>query len=256
MPRRSKINFSNKCKISVIMKLTYPSINVKKNGNVFISFVIGDKRIRLSSGSRIGVEIYPNSYPPNERHNIAKILCSEVYNYLLNGGTLNGDLPKNLPEIDYLREALNSKLKENVSNNYKTNLGYVFRQVETQYKASKSLSKSIKLFLEKYTHNTSYNSLKKHLTVLVNKAKELGLQGDVMKGIKSKKAKQKLHKPFKDIKGVLEEIERYNPSLYLCCLITYGCLLRPHREVRELTWGDFNSDMSQINLSGERNKTD
>jgi hypothetical protein len=37
--------------------------------------------------------------------------------------------------------------------------------------------------------------------------------------------------------------------------MTYGCLLRPHREIRELTWGDFSDDLSQINLSGERNKS-
>ena len=37
--------------------------------------------------------------------------------------------------------------------------------------------------------------------------------------------------------------------------MTYGCLLRPHREVRELTWGDFSSDLSYITLSGFRNKS-
>jgi hypothetical protein len=37
--------------------------------------------------------------------------------------------------------------------------------------------------------------------------------------------------------------------------MTYGCLLRPHREIRELTWGDFSDDLSQINLSGDRNKS-
>ena len=41
----------------------------------------------------------------------------------------------------------------------------------------------------------------------------------------------------------------------MCCLLTYGCLLRPHREVRELTWGDFSNDLSYITLSGFRNKS-
>ena len=31
--------------------------------------------------------------------------------------------------------------------------------------------------------------------------------------------------------------------------------MKPHREVRELTWGDFTDDLSYINLSGERNKS-
>ena len=37
--------------------------------------------------------------------------------------------------------------------------------------------------------------------------------------------------------------------------MTYGCLLRPHREIRELTWGDFSEDLSYIHLSGHRNKS-
>ena len=37
--------------------------------------------------------------------------------------------------------------------------------------------------------------------------------------------------------------------------MTYGCLLRPHREIRELTWGDFSEDLTYIHLSGNRNKS-
>ena len=36
--------------------------------------------------------------------------------------------------------------------------------------------------------------------------------------------------------------------------MAYGCLLRPHREIRNLKWDDFNEDFSQISLSGARNK--
>jgi len=44
-------------------------------------------------------------------------------------------------------------------------------------------------------------------------------------------------------------------QLYLCSLMTYGCLLRPHREIRELTWSDFSDDLKYIHLSGNRNKS-
>ena len=37
--------------------------------------------------------------------------------------------------------------------------------------------------------------------------------------------------------------------------MTYGCLLRPHREIRELTWSDFSDDLTYIHLSGNRNKS-
>jgi integrase len=54
---------------------------------------------------------------------------------------------------------------------------------------------------------------------------------------------------------LLDEIRGYNSNLYLCCLLTYGCLLRPHQEIRELSWGDFTSDLRYIKLSGSRNKS-
>ena len=37
--------------------------------------------------------------------------------------------------------------------------------------------------------------------------------------------------------------------------MTYGCLLRPHREIRELSWNDFSEDLMYIYLSGNRNKS-
>jgi len=73
--------------------------------------------------------------------------------------------------------------------------------------------------------------------------------------IKLHKPLSKLNKPVDNISEVINEIKKYNGNLYLCCLLTYGCLLRPHREIRELTWGDFTSELSYIKLSGDRNKS-
>ena len=91
--------------------------------------------------------------------------------------------------------------------------------------------------------------------MLINEAVSLGLESNPMTEIKSKKSKAVLHKPFDDIASALEDIKAFNKHLHLCCLLTYGCLLRPHREVRELTWGDFSNDLSYIKLSGFRNKS-
>ena len=54
-----------------------------------------------------------------------------------------------------------------------------------------------------------------------------------------KKPTSTLHKPFNNIKEILDEVKLFNSNLYLCCLMTYGCLLRPHREIRELTGKTF-----------------
>ena len=77
----------------------------------------------------------------------------------------------------------------------------------------------------------------------------------LVQSIKLKRPTSKLHKPFENINEILEAIKVYNKQLYVCCLMTYGCLLRPHREIRELTWGDFSDDLSRIHLSGDRNKS-
>ena len=52
----------------------------------------------------------------------------------------------------------------------------------------------------------------------------------------------------------IEAIKAYNKQLYLCCLMTYGCLLRPHREIRELTWSDFSDDLTYIYQEIETNQ--
>jgi len=97
--------------------------------------------------------------------------------------------------------------------------------------------------------------LRKNLNSLFNQALELGLKDNPIKSIKKQRAKANLNKPFEDIPTILNEIKTFNYNLYLCCIMTYGCLLRPHREVRELTWGDFTVDLTYIKLSGSRNKS-
>jgi len=77
----------------------------------------------------------------------------------------------------------------------------------------------------------------------------------IVQSIKLKKPTSTLHKPFDNLNEILESIKTYNKQLYLCCLMTYGCLLRPHREIRELTWSDFSDDLKYIHLSGNRNKS-
>ena len=97
--------------------------------------------------------------------------------------------------------------------------------------------------------------MKAHLNVLLNEAVNEGMEENPIKEIKKRKGVAKLHKPFQDILMVLDDIKNFHTHLYLCCLLTYGCLLRPHREIRELKWSDFSDDYNYINLSGSRNKS-
>ena len=78
---------------------------------------------------------------------------------------------------------------------------------------------------------------------------------NLVQSVRLKKPTSTLHKPFDNVNKVLDAVRDYNQQLYLCCLMTYGCLLRPHREIRELTWSDFSEDLRYIHLSGNRNKS-
>jgi len=241
------------------MTLRFPQVHINSNDEVFVSFYIEGKRYRLFNGTRINSSTNPNTYPINERLSIGKMLAAEIYSYLLNGGVLKEYrstklITGKLTDIEYLKQALEIKLNGSYSEKYKEMLLYCFKCIEVTIK-DKIDEVAIKKILSKYPTGVSHNTLKRHINVLINEAISLGMDSNPMKNIKSKKANAILHKPFDNIAEVLKEIKTFNNNLYLCCLLTYGCLLRPHREVRELTWGDFSNDLSQINLSGNRNKS-
>ena len=234
----------------------YPKIKSDNKQRYYVLFYSNEKRYRIYNGSKINSNLYPNSHPINQRYEIAKLLCAEVYKHLLSG--LGVDEPKKVlygSDKKYLQQALNNKLKGDYSSKYKAMLQWTYNRFVKYIENDKISSNNVNNFLNQYTKGSSYNSLRRHLNALINEAKSLGMDSNPMKDIKAKKSKAKLHKPYREVSIVLDDIRKYNDNLYLCSLITYGCLLRPHREIRELTWSDFNSDLTQINLSGDRNKS-
>jgi integrase len=242
------------------MKLQFPKVHTNSFDKVFVSFYINGKRYRLYNGKRINSTTDPNSYPLEQRLSLAKVLAAEIYSYLLNGGVLlsyrsSKVVIGKLSDLDYIKQALDSKLAGDYSNKYKAMLQFSYNCLEQEIGSSKLNVRALKNILSRYSSGVSHNTLKRHLNVLINEAVPLGMEGNPMTEIKSKKSMAVLHKPFDDIATVLEDIKAFNKHLHLCCLLTYGCLLRPHREVRELTWGDFSNDLSFIKLSGFRNKS-
>ena len=242
------------------MKLNYPKVNTNPNQKVFISFFIENKRYRLYNGSRIGSDTNPNSFPLEQRKSIANLLAAEVYNYLMNGGLLesyrnNEIISGKLSDKDYLTRALATKLKGTYSKKYKKMLKGVYNAITIIMKGDDLTKKHLKTYLEKYSSGVSFNTIRRHLNVLMNEAVQQGMVENLLTNIKSRKTNAKLHKPYQNIVKIFQEIKAHNPNLYLCCLMTYGCLLRPHREIRELTWSDFSDDLNYIHLSGDRNKS-
>ena len=240
------------------MNLKYPTVTIDHRDNVFITFYKDNKRYRISNGEKIGIDLKPNSYPTNKKYEMGLILASEVYRYLQSNMPLkNGKIvyQKKRVDLEYLELALKKKFKSNLSKKYLETLEFIYIKIKEKSKNGVVNEQTIEKLLSNYVNATSYNTIRTHLRALIGEAINLGLKHNPMQHIKRKRQEEKLHKPFYNIKEVLEEIKEFNANLYLCCLLTYGCLLRPHREIRELKWGDFSNDLSFINLSGSRNKS-
>ena len=238
------------------MSVKYPKVKSDNNQRFYVVFYNNGKRYRLFNGSKINSNLYPNSYPVAKRYEIAQLLAAEVFKFISSGLCIQ-DPVRVIYKSDkeYLKLALDNKIKGEYSDKYKSMLRFVYDGFVSYLTDENITSNNVKSYLNHYALGVSYNTIKRHLNVLINEARNTGMNSNPMESIKAKKTKAKLHKPYKDINLILNEIKLFSDNLYLCCLMTYGCLLRPHREIRELKWSDFSDDLSYIHLSGNRNKS-
>ncbi len=217
------------------MTVIYPKVKIRKDAKVYVVFYQNKKRYRIYNGSKINSKIHPNKYPISERLAMGNILASEVYTFLMSGLTIQKAnvselITPNMLDKDYLFIALNNKIQGNYTEKYISQLRFIYNKLVAILKDDKLESRHIETVLNNYDSETSYNTYRMRLSALINEATKLGMSSNPMKAIKSKRTKATLHKPYNDIALILDEIRAYNYNLYLCCLITYGCLLRPHRE--------------------------
>ena len=252
----------NNINSQIVAKMTviYPKVKVRNDAKVYVVFYQNNKRYRIYNGSKINSKTFPNKYPKSERIALGKILASEVYRFLISGLTIQQAkvselITPNMTDKDYLSIALKNKLKGSYTKKYNNQLTFIYKKLINRLRNDKLQSAHIESILNVYTSETSYNTYRRRLCTLINEAKKAGMISNPMHSIKSKRTKAKLHKPYKNIGLILDDIRTFNKNLYHCSIITYGCLLRPHKEVRELTWNDFSDDLTYIHLSGNRNKS-
>ena len=241
-----------------------PQVTKKNQNEYLISFWYDNKRYRFSNGQPIDLDLSPNLNPVKERLKQAEVLRSE-YSVAIRGGWRPSSLQERLLTIKAIAiKTLNRKLTLDYSSSYKRDLIYVHR-LWSEFLQSNNLSdKSIKElkmdmirdFIYQYAPSpASMVNLKSNISALLKD--ELESNGIVLNfsRIKLPKVPQQLHKPIDDISALLSDIKEFNVSLYLCCLMTYTMLLRPHREVRCLSFSDFNNDFTQVSLSGSKVKS-
>ena len=227
--------------------LSYPKVCKRKDGKYFIDFKLDNKRYRLFSGNIIGSSLNPNTYPVKLRYSKTQELAKAVYDFIV---TNKYSLAKNNTAVSNFDSIINQKLSQPLSLKYHNELKRISCLLRKELiKKGKIKSSFIDSLSLRYNNNTSYNTTRRHVNVLVNYLQQNNFDIDQSK-LKTRKQQEILHRPIKDIASLLNRIKIFNENLHLCCLLTYGCLLRPHQEIRLLKWSSFSDDLKYINLSG------
>tara|TARA_R110001606_G_scaffold329087_2_gene476234 strand:- start:2110 stop:3168 length:1059 start_codon:yes stop_codon:yes gene_type:complete len=223
----------------------------------FVNVYLEGKRFRFWNGKAIGIKL-------DATENV-ELLKSAYQIKLLEGWRPKPRVIKIKPKVKAItfQELLEKKLsdfqKQDYSFHYKRDCKWVLSQW-SQFSSKRRLSK---LTIEQITKEDIEDFImqpkwkaKTQRNVLINfKTLTRGVNVAGLSDIKIRRGKSELHKPIKDVKSLLDDIRAYNRNLYLTCLMTYGCLLRPHQELRLLSWDDIDLDRGIISLSGKRNKS-
>ena len=215
--------------------LSYPKVCKRSDGRYYVDFKLNNKRYRLFSGRSIRKSLYPNSYPPNLRRTKAEELAKAVYHYLSNNGY---SFNQSFNSVDLFDDLIRRKLSEPLSLHYRKTLLKLSAELRNELLSTGELTVSfLDSIVLNYGNNTSFNTVHRHLNVLTNYLNNHGFKTKNC-SLKSRKQNEVLQ-TISNLNELLNCILEYKRNLYLCCLLTYGCLLRPHKEIRLLKWGDL-----------------
>ncbi len=234
----------------------------------YLTFYFNGERIREYNGNRLGLPLHPNrSTTHSERNKTLAKLHYEVKKALEKGwNPLTDEKPKPVLVIEVLEQLLDEKLASSLSWSYKRDLKFTydhFIKFVNQYHQKIEITQITPQILDQFlvhfdSTGTNYMNKRRVLGVIFSSAVNKGfLSTNPVLKTQKRKAKATLHKIYKpnQMKQVLSHLIDNYPNLHLCCLITYGCLLRPHEEVRLLTRSHFDANLTQITLGGHENKS-
>jgi integrase len=161
--------------------------------------------------------------------------------------------------------ALDKKINSGISRNHKDNLRYACSHFlnfldaqEINLPVSEISPGKVEQFLQQFNSSpTHYMNKRRDLGVLFNTVgKMIDIPLTAVKKTDTQRVKATLHLAYEkqQLQPVFEFIKERDLNLYRCCLMTYGCLLRPHEEIRLLTKKHFKENNTEIHLSGTENK--
>ncbi|MBN8698839.1 MAG: site-specific integrase [Chitinophagales bacterium] len=241
----------------------------------YVKVYIDGERHRYYNGKAIGINCNPNHAKTIKERNRALTTLCYTLKKLLDSGWKPSDIrsiepvPKE-PEGtagDIFTRLLLELEEQDLSKLYKRDISSVgtnfirYLKENSLYNMPNSRLNSthIERFLKQYNHSATY---------YMNKRRTLGgifsrlvtqkiIDTNPVHETSQLKEKATLHQAYtkSQLMTVFDYLRLHSPNLYLCSMLMYGCLLRPHQEVRQLFRSDFNEDCSVIALSGENNKS-
>lgn len=243
------------------------------NQRCFVYFYFDNKRYKFYNGKPLNLSINPNKCRElAERERQLYKLALEFEAALSKGWNPLIKLldPIKPPEVISVEKALGESLKDKLntplSDTYKRDLRSIHNSFIGYLKVNELAqpitglsSNRISDFLKQYnTSGTNYMNKRRTLAVLFSFVVSRGyLSKNPVFETPRQKTKATLHDIYeqKQLNLVLAYLKNNYPNLYLCCLLAYGCFIRPHREFRLLKRKHFNEDFTEIHLSGFENKS-
>lgn len=239
----------------------------ESTSRAYISYSHNGKRYREYNGKRLNLNLNPNQCDNLKDRARALQSLQYEFNKALNSGWNPLLREKEKPSLKVAFEAvLHDKLESNLCDLYKRNLKAVSKMF-LDFVPSKALNEKVddlpylvvEAFLNQFrTSERNYINRRRCLGTFFNEMIRKGFAGNnLVKNTQTAKGKASLHVPYshEQLKGCLEFLKLNYPNLYLCCILTYGCLLRPHHEIRLLKVRHIVKDFTQIQLSGSENKS-
>ena len=146
--------------------LSYPKVCKSRLRKYYIDFKLNNKRYRLFGGKLIGSSLLINSYPKHLRRKQASALAEQVYRHLVAN---DYSFSKKLNQIETFNLLISNKLKEPLSEPYRKALSHLAFNLKEQLLSKGSISKQFLNSLPlRYENNTSYNTTRRRLNVLIN----------------------------------------------------------------------------------------
>ena len=241
---------------------TEPRITKSKNGvwAVYFSFTFssGEKKYyRISEGKKFGLAGRGNGNGVSLTYK--QQYFSELRNIVskqLKQGWVPGQESDDIPYKEAVEKVRDIISRDQINDRYKRNL---IKLLEKMYEATKAdftysteiTQQKINHFLRTYSTGAYFNNQKAHLGAILSRMVAFGLIGkNPVTGIKPQKSDPGSNLAFtKDqVNELLKRLKAYNRNLYLCVLLMYRTLLRPHQEIRLLKRGYFSKDLSVLTI--------